>query len=95
MPWYQHMWDLLTCWAIKADCIYLPAMHRQPNESGIEFANRVRLEIAAAGGLTDVNYDGYAKFGRIPVREAEKLKLMYSKRIHKLSEVPLVKPHEE
>lgn len=41
-------------------------MYRRENESAIEFANRVKSEIARKGGLIDLEWDGQLK--RLPVK---------------------------
>ena len=45
---------MMTSWAIVCDVWYLPPTTRQPNESAIDFANRVKASIASAGGLVDL-----------------------------------------
>lgn len=36
-------------------------MYRKEGESGIDFANRVKSEIARKGGLVDLEWDGQLK----------------------------------
>lgn len=38
----------------------------QPNENAIDFANRVKKEIAMRGGLVDLQWDGELKRSRVP-----------------------------
>ncbi|XP_060809376.1 glycerol-3-phosphate acyltransferase 4 isoform X3 [Amyelois transitella] len=40
---------------------YLPPMHRSANESAVDFANRVKANIARRGGLVDLQWDGQLK----------------------------------
>jgi len=52
---------MMTSWAIVCDVWYLPPMHRHEDEDAIEFANRVKKEIALKGGLVDLVWDGNLK----------------------------------
>mgnify|MGYP006875383310 CR=1 FL=1 len=40
-------------------------MYRREDESAIEFANRVKSEIARKGGLIDLEWDGQLKRQRV------------------------------
>lgn len=44
----------MTSWAIVCDVWYLPPMYQNENESGADFANRVKRVIADQGGLVDL-----------------------------------------
>jgi glycerol-3-phosphate O-acyltransferase 3/4 len=57
----SHMIGLMTSWAVVVDVYYLPPLKRKPGESGLQFANRVRLEIVQAGSFADVDWDGQLK----------------------------------
>lgn len=50
----QYLYHMMTSWAIVCDVWYLPPMYREENESAIDFANRVKSEIANQGGLVDL-----------------------------------------
>lgn len=50
----QHLYLMMTSWAIVCDVWYLPPMYQNENESGADFANRVKREIADQGGLVDL-----------------------------------------
>lgn len=52
---------MMTSWAIVCDVWYLPPMTRREGESSIDFANRVKAEIARQGGLVDLAWDGGLK----------------------------------
>jgi len=52
---------MMTSWAIVCDVWYLPPMHRRKEEDAIEFAKRVKKEIALKGGLVDLVWDGNLK----------------------------------
>lgn len=58
---YMYFMGLMTSWSLVCDVWYLPPMTRLPEESGIEFANRVKAEIARVGGLVDLPWDGNIK----------------------------------
>lgn len=40
----------------------------QPNENAVDFANRVKKEIAMRGGLVDLQWDGQLKRSRVPTK---------------------------
>ncbi|XP_071538148.1 glycerol-3-phosphate acyltransferase 3 isoform X2 [Panulirus ornatus] len=50
----SYIYMMMTSWAIVCDVWYLPPMIRRENESSIDFANRVKAEIARQGGLVDL-----------------------------------------
>uniref|UniRef100_A0A915JYW3 Phospholipid/glycerol acyltransferase domain-containing protein n=1 Tax=Romanomermis culicivorax TaxID=13658 RepID=A0A915JYW3_ROMCU len=79
--YFQYIIMMMTSWAIVVDVWYLPPMTRLESESAIQFANRVKREIAAAGGLVDLDWDGQLK--RYPVKKEmlEKQRENYSKRL--------------
>jgi len=56
-----YIYMMMTSWAIVCDVWYLPPMYRKENEDAIEFANRVKREIALKGGLVDLVWDGNLK----------------------------------
>ncbi|KAB7495540.1 Glycerol-3-phosphate acyltransferase 4 [Armadillidium nasatum] len=64
--WYKHGFfsyclSLMTSWAIVCDIWYLPPMRKQPDESPLQFAGRVKSAIARKGGLTELDWDGFIK----------------------------------
>ncbi|XP_078668488.1 glycerol-3-phosphate acyltransferase 3-like isoform X1 [Branchiostoma floridae x Branchiostoma belcheri] len=63
----QYLLLMMTSWAIVCDVWYLPPMHRKEGEIAVEFANRVKHEIAQKGGLVDLLWDGQLK--RMTVKE--------------------------
>jgi len=71
---------MMTSWAIVCDVWYLPPMTRKPGENAVEFANRVKSEIAKKGGLVDLDWDGQLK--RAPAKREwkEKLQQKYAKK---------------
>ena len=86
---------MMTSWAIVVDVWYLPPMEMRPGENSVEFAERVKHEIAKKGGLVELLWDGNLKRSKvgfisylqrkdnlkISVRESFKLLLLSS---HKL-----------
>jgi len=56
-----YIYMMMTSWAIVCDVWYLPPMYRKEGEDAIEFANRVKREIAKKGGLVDLVWDGNLK----------------------------------
>lgn len=76
----QYLFNMMTSWAIVCDVWYLPQMKREVGESGLEFANRVKSEIARRGGLVDLDWDGQLK--RAPPKNEKKKQqqLQYSKK---------------
>ena len=57
--WWQDSFGayilyMMTSWAIVCDVWYLPPMTIREGESSIDFANRVKAEIARQGGLVDL-----------------------------------------
>lgn len=62
----------MTSWAIVCDVWYLPPMYRKPEESAVDFANRVKAEIAHKGGMVDLDWDGGLK--RSPAKKEWKEK---------------------
>ncbi|CAH2101486.1 unnamed protein product [Euphydryas editha] len=57
----HYLLNMMTSWAIVCDVWYLPAMHREPGENAVDFANRVKAVIARRGGLVDLMWDGQLK----------------------------------
>ena len=86
---------MMTSWAIVVDVWYLPPMEMRQGENSVEFAERVKHEIAKKGGLVELLWDGNLKRSKvgfisylqrkdnlkISVRESFKLLLLSS---HKL-----------
>ena len=50
----HYLYMMMTSWAIVCDVWYLPPMVRGEDEDAIQFANRVKNEIAKKGGLVDL-----------------------------------------
>jgi glycerol-3-phosphate O-acyltransferase 3/4 len=50
----QYLAHMLSSWATVVDVYYLPPMTRKEGEAAVDFANRVKSEIARKGGLVDL-----------------------------------------
>ncbi len=50
----SYIYMMMTSWAIVCDVWYLPPMRRKEDEDAVQFANRVKAEIARQGGLVDL-----------------------------------------
>lgn len=57
----QYIYMMMTSWAIVCEVWYLPPMTRLPDETAVQFANRVKRAIAEQGGLVDLMWDGQLK----------------------------------
>lgn len=57
----HYLLQIMTSWALVCDVWYLPPVTRQENETAIQFANRVKADIARQGGLVDLIWDGQLK----------------------------------
>nr|CDQ00626.1 BMA-ACL-4 [Brugia malayi] len=66
--WFENCFRMFTSWAIICDVWYLEPMMKFPNENAIDFANRVKKEIAMRGGLVDLQWDGELKRSRVPTK---------------------------
>ncbi|CAG7833359.1 unnamed protein product [Allacma fusca] len=77
----QYLYMMMTSWAIVCDVYYMPPMERRPGESSIDFAKRVKAEIAKKGGLIDLDWDGQLK--RAPAKKEwkEQQQVQYAKKL--------------
>lgn len=57
-------------------------LHLKDDEDAVDFANRVKKEIAQKGGLVDLEWDGMLKRSKVPpklvARQQEKLVTAFS-----------------
>lgn len=53
----------MTSWAIVADVWFMEPMRKKPDETSMEYANRVRSIIANRGGMVELQWDGMLKRG--------------------------------
>ncbi|XP_054723756.1 glycerol-3-phosphate acyltransferase 3-like [Uloborus diversus] len=77
----QYLLMMLTSWAVVCDVWYLPPMSRKSDESAVEFANRVKAEIAKKGGLVDLMWDGQLKRMKVKQEWIHVQQREYSKRL--------------
>ncbi|KAF1568214.1 UNVERIFIED_CONTAM: Glycerol-3-phosphate acyltransferase 3, partial [Eudyptes robustus] len=77
VSWFEYIMQMMTSWAIICHVWYLPPMSRLPNETAVEFANRVKKEIAKKGGLVDLDWDGGLKRTKVPERLVTKQQNKY------------------
>lgn len=77
----QYLLMMMTSWAIVCDVWYLPPMKRDEGEDAVDFANRVKSEIAKQGGLVDLVWDGQLKRMTVKKEWKEKQQAAYSQRI--------------
>ncbi|XP_050398407.1 glycerol-3-phosphate acyltransferase 4 [Patella vulgata] len=75
----QHLLNIMTSWAVVCDVWYLPPMSKLDGEDAVEFANRVKSEIARKGGLVDLEWDGQLKRAKVKDSWKEKPQEEYSK----------------
>ncbi|OQR76201.1 glycerol-3-phosphate acyltransferase 4-like [Tropilaelaps mercedesae] len=59
----MYLLRMMTSWAIVADVWYMKPIRRRPNETSMEYANRVRSMIAQRGGMVELQWDGMLKRG--------------------------------
>ncbi|CAL9207114.1 unnamed protein product [Musa hybrid cultivar] len=60
----MHLVQLMTSWAVVCDVWYLEPQYIRPEETPIEFAERVQDMISVRAGLKKVPWDGYLKYFR-------------------------------
>lgn len=77
----EYMFRMMTSWALICDVWYLPPMDRLPNESAVDFANRVRRAIAECGGLIDLEWDGALKRSKVSPRMVDEQRERYSRHL--------------
>lgn len=58
---WKHLFNLMTCWAVVCDVYYMPPQTIREDETSVQFANRVKKQIAEKAGLECVAWDGYLK----------------------------------
>jgi len=78
----QYILMMMTSWALVVDVWYLPPMKIQDGENAIDFANRVKHQIAKKGGLVDLLWDGNLKRQRVKSEWKIAQQQHFSKRIN-------------
>jgi glycerol-3-phosphate O-acyltransferase 3/4 len=74
----MYMLRLLKSWAVVADVTFLPPQQQQPGENVDDFAERVRVMIAARAGLKPVPWDGMLKYYQLGPRRPALLQLRHA-----------------
>ncbi|KAL4714800.1 hypothetical protein ACJJTC_002659 [Scirpophaga incertulas] len=77
----HYLLNMMTSWAIVCDVWYLPAVRREPAESAVDFANRVKAAVARRGGLVDLQWDGQLKRTKAKKEWRELQQEEFSKRL--------------
>ncbi|CAG0882600.1 unnamed protein product [Darwinula stevensoni] len=77
----KYLSMMMSSWAIVADVWYLPPMERTEGESAVNFANRVKAEIAKQGGLVDLVWDGQLKRMHAKQEWKERQQEVFSQRL--------------
>ncbi|XP_075926736.1 glycerol-3-phosphate acyltransferase 4 [Petromyzon marinus] len=77
----NYLLRMMSSWAIVCNVWYLPPMTRREDEDAVQFANRVKAEIASQGGLVDLLWDGGLKRGKVKNTFKEEQQKQYSKTI--------------
>lgn len=80
-PMLTYLLNMVTSWAIVCDIWYMPPVTKEEDESAIEFANRVKRDIAIQGGLVDLVWDGGLKRAAVPPRLKEKQQQEFATRL--------------
>ena len=86
----RHLFNLMTSWAVVCDVYFLPPQTIQPNETSVQFANRVKQMIADKAGLVCVPWDGYLKHLRPPAKFVEYRQKLIAKSL--LRRIPTADP---
>jgi len=73
-PFHMHLFDIMTQWAMVVDVYWLEPQKKAPNETGEQFAARVKAQIAKKTDLIDVDWNGYLKHYKPSDRIIEKKK---------------------
>lgn len=66
----QHLLYLMTRWINPVQVHWIPPMQREPEESAVQFSDRVKAIISTTAGLKNLSWDGYLKNYR-PTREKQ------------------------
>jgi len=76
-----YIFMMMTSWAIVCDVWYLPPMTIGVGENSVDFANRVKAEIARRGGLVDLMWDGNLKRQQVKSEWKAKQQEEFSRRL--------------
>ncbi|KAI3408187.1 hypothetical protein GPALN_012033 [Globodera pallida] len=78
--YFRYLLQMMTSWALICHVWYLPPMMKEPGESAIDLANRVKKAIAVRGGLVDLEWDGQLKRSKVPARMVDEQRERYYQR---------------
>ncbi|ULT81620.1 hypothetical protein L3Y34_011539 [Caenorhabditis briggsae] len=93
--WCGYIMRMMTSWAIICNVWYLPPMTKRAGEDAVEFANRVKKEIANKGGLVDLEWDGGLKRAKVPPKLVAKQQERYANRLSRYTSVSEVVKNED
>uniref|UniRef100_A0A8R1HZD3 PlsC domain-containing protein n=1 Tax=Caenorhabditis japonica TaxID=281687 RepID=A0A8R1HZD3_CAEJA len=93
--WFGYIMRMMTSWAIICNVWYLPPMTKRIGEEAVEFANRVKKEIANKGGLVDLEWDGGLKRAKVPPKMIAKQQERYANRLSRYTSVSDVIKNED
>ncbi|EGT30471.1 CBN-ACL-4 protein [Caenorhabditis brenneri] len=93
--WCGYILRMMTSWAIICNVWYLPPMTKRPGEDAVDFANRVKKEIANKGGLVDLEWDGGLKRAKVPPKLVAKQQERYANRLSRYTSVSEVVKNED
>jgi len=82
-PFHMHVLELMCSWAVVADVWFLPPQKRKIEETVDEFAARVKKMISSAGGLKNVEWNGYLKHYKPSARVIQAKKRLFKERLLK------------
>jgi glycerol-3-phosphate O-acyltransferase 3/4 len=85
----QHLFRLMTSWAVVADIWFMDTQKIRPGESPADFATRVQRMIAARAGLKPVSWDGYMKYWRPSQRFIEERQRSVAEQLCEALSLPL------
>ncbi|CAI2356764.1 unnamed protein product [Caenorhabditis sp. 36 PRJEB53466] len=85
--WFGYIMRMMTSWAIICNVYYLPPMTKREGEEAVDFANRVKKEIANRGGLVDLEWDGGLKRAKVPPKMVAKQQERYANRLSRYTSV--------
>lgn len=93
--WCGYIMRMMTSWAIICNVWYLPPMTKRAGEDAVDFANRVKKEIANKGGLVDLEWDGGLKRAKVPPKLVAKQQERYANRLSRYTSVSDVIKNED
>ena len=81
----RYLIRLMSSWAIVCDVWFLEPQKQLPDETAIQFTERVKLMICNKAKITPVPWDGYYKYLRPSTRLTEERQRLFSQSILKRS----------